>query len=344
MKKKIFIIIITLLLIFPISVNAQTLKLTDKHINHAEYNNKYLTMFNKYDNNGKVNGFIVIEEYTKEIDSYYTNQMIKVFNNNNQLEKIYYEDELILSNQEPTKENPLVFYNFDDYDDNLNTPSRGKSDVSIIMYDDTDITKKQIKWTAQFGGSQYDEFFFAIKDYENNKHTGYIFIGATESIDLHGITVGYIEVKYDLNGKLVWQKNINVDEYEYEFLPSYSKDGKIDGVLITETGMLIKINLNNDYVFEKFQSSGRMYSVTYSRDKNDKIIGYTTIGNTCGRVDKRDISEIQKRVLNPKIKDVNYKENNTYPKLKNIVQEICLPIITKFDLDGNILQEKVIEN
>ena len=44
---------------------------------------------------------------------------------------------------------------------------------------------------------------------EKGNENGYLFLGFTTSTDLTGIEPGYVMVKLDLNGKLVWQHNLN---------------------------------------------------------------------------------------------------------------------------------------
>lgn len=48
----------------------------------------------------------------------------------------------------------------------------------------------------------------AIYDDKGNKN-GYLFIGAATSTDLTGIEPGYVMVKFDMSGKLVWQRNLD---------------------------------------------------------------------------------------------------------------------------------------
>ena len=48
-----------------------------------------------------------------------------------------------------------------------------------------------------------------INSYDDGStHDGYIGLALTLSTDLENLTPGYAMVKYDLNGKLLWQKNI----------------------------------------------------------------------------------------------------------------------------------------
>ncbi len=105
-----------------------------------------------------------------------------------------------------------------------NPDVKGESDVMFTLYDSSHNPVK----TFLYGGngvddaSDYEDYgiaFFSCD--ENNNLDGYIFTIYTESTDIAGVVPGYVTIKIDLEGNIVWQKN------KLPANKSFSADGKI---------------------------------------------------------------------------------------------------------------------
>ena len=105
-----------------------------------------------------------------------------------------------------------------------NPDVKGESDVMFTLYDTAHNPVK----TFLYGGNGVDDAYY-YEDYglaffscdENNNLDGYIFTIYTESTDIVGVVPGYVMVKIDLDGNIVWQKNRLLAN------KSFSADGKM---------------------------------------------------------------------------------------------------------------------
>jgi hypothetical protein len=151
-----------------------------------------------------------------------------------------------------------------------------------------------------YGGSDNDYFNSVTNSYDSNGNIdGYVAAGYITSDDIEGITRnGYgneaIIVKYDLNNKLIWQKNCFDDkkssyseEYQfYKVINSYDSNNKVDGYIAIGTGsysaLIVKYDLDGKVVWKadtsKMYAGSLLYSIVTSYDSTGKVDGYVVSG------------------------------------------------------------------
>lgn len=251
MMKKFLIFIFSLIFILPINIFALDLyRSSEIDINDNSFDS-YDMFFSisSYDNLGNYDGHI-----------YFT-----------------LDDDNKMHRYKLTLDNKLIYNDINYIDNDLmdariikkseNEEVKGNSDVLFVLYDDS----LNVRKTFLYGGTgdEYGEIFGLPSLDDQGNIDGYLFVFVTTSTDIPGIKQGELMVKFDLNGNLVWQKNIS-------FLKNYSKDGKISFSI--EGTKLIKNDVN---VLDSSQNS-ILWSVDTGSYLDDCIISYDKSGNMDG--------------------------------------------------------------
>ncbi len=250
--KKVFLgLTLVITLILPVGTNA--LDLTKSFETITASNDIGEVILPSYDNSGNVDGHYL-----------YGNKLYK-YNLNNELvyEKEDFEDEQIQLE---------TVYKAD------NSNIKGNSDVKISSNN----------FEILYGGTG-DEYLVdtVFKSYDDNgNHDGYIVFLLTTSTDIPGVTPGYIMIKINLNGKVLWQKNTNESHIIYSIFFAknlYVKDKLGKEYIYVRDGYTIKkYNYMDDInTTDPIKTTNYYLDVTgtiYSYDKTGNIDGLILIG------------------------------------------------------------------
>lgn len=222
MKKVLLIVLVSLSLALPFSVDAADLKLTYKEKTNVSYlksKNDMPLILPSYDNSGKLDGNLVLnirEEYSDD----------DIF-----LEKYSLDNKLLYKiSAKEFYSNFTVNTEYIDSDNQYGYKVKGKSDILISVINAN--TGEEV-FKKQYGGSGKEivNGMFSFKSYDNNGvHDGYIASLQSTSTNL-GINPGFIMLKYDLKGDLIWQKSINDYSDNYGGMFQIG-DGKIDAMFV----------------------------------------------------------------------------------------------------------------
>ena len=257
LKRCIFILIILVItFLFPYKTNALELTLS-----YSASNGCGFTMLPSYDNTGEIDGFLFLAGGTN----------IKYGLDNKLIYKKYYDSNL----------GEIVVENiYSNVDSEYNIA--GSSDLLITGYD-KDGNQLFIK---QYGGNGSDEYISYFKSYNDSGiNDGNIVVFRTDSSDFDVIP-GYVMVKFDLNGGVVWKKNIN-DYYNKNLY--YVVDNKVDSIFYIKNSSLGKKGIISQS-WEK-NTNIDLYSFNYSYDKNGNFDGVILVGanNDTGIIIKYDL-------------------------------------------------------
>ena len=257
LKRCIFILIILVItFLFPYKTNALELTLS-----YSASNGCGFTMLPSYDNTGSIDGFLFLDGGTN----------IKYGLDNKLIYKKYYDSNLGEIVVEKIYSNVDSEYNI-----------AGSSDLLITGYD-KDGNQLFIK---QYGGNGEDEYISYFKSYNDfGINDGNVVVFRTDSSDLDVIP-GYVMVKFDLNGGVVWKKNIN-DYYNKNLY--YVVDNKVDSIFYIKNSSLEKEGILSQS-WEK-NTNIDLYSFNYSYDKNGNFDGVILVGanNDTGIIIKYDL-------------------------------------------------------
>ena len=194
----------------------------------------------------------------------------------------------------------------------------GNNDAIIVKFD----KDNNIEWKTKYGGSKGDRFYKVIET-ENKEYiaVGYGDSNIGETVVNKGNNDGII-VKFDKDGKVVWQKNYGGNNDDRFFGIDTTTDGcfvvtgrvhadSIDG--ITNYG-------NGDAIILKFDKDGnQLWAKTYGGNKFDNFNEVATTDNgeyiAVGYTGSTDINGLE-----------NYGNNDA--------------VIVKFDKDGNVIWHK----
>ena len=327
-RKSIFILLALVGFLFlPSRVLALDLKLT--------YNEKLQKCFDdlavlpSYDDSGNIDGFLflnrksILKKNLDNVDVY----DITINNINVSVDTISSDDQ--------------------EYD------VKGKTDLLITGYDDNE----NIIFEKQYGGNGFEDNFIHFDSVDNNeKRDGYIVIIESTSTDL-AVGPGYIMLKLDLNGELVFEKNIS-DYISNTSIRFFKENNTTFAFAISNDRYSIaKLKLNgsdDDYVVWEKDTDIYVNSINYSYDVNGEIDGVIVVGkasNTKGAIIKYDLNgnEIFRDIYNPdKYYSVYYDAISSYLPdgtydgyIVTGVTHDERTILLKYDLIGNIVNEIV---
>ena len=162
--------------------------------------------------------------------------------------------------------------------------NKGSYDAVIVKYD----KNGTLLWQRNYGGSSSDSFSNIIV----TKNNDIIALGYTDSTDIDGLTTkGYGDafiVKYDENGKLLWQKSFSGSEYEifYDSIITESEDiiiygytdsTDIDGLITNGygDGFIVKYDKNGNLLWQNsFGGSDYDEIGDFRVTENEEIIIY----------------------------------------------------------------------
>ena len=247
-----------LFIAFLLPYKANALELT---LSYSASNGCGFTMLPSYDNTGEIDGFLFLAGGTN----------IKYGLDNKLIYKKYYDSNL----------GEIVVENiYSNVDSEYNIA--GSSDLLITGYD-KDGNQLFIK---QYGGNGEDEYISYFKSYNDfGINDGNVVVFRTDSSDLDVIP-GYVMVKFDLNGGVVWKKNIN-DYYNKNLY--YVVDNKVDSIFYIKNSSLEKKGIISQS-WEK-NTNIDLYSFNYSYDKNGNFDGVILVGanNDTGIIIKYDL-------------------------------------------------------
>lgn len=266
MKKKLVLILFLSLLLMPLGVYGLEVELTNEDKFEVNYLDDNTFAITSYDDNNKADGHLIIND-----------GIVTKYGLNN---KIIWQKEMEMSDIDGKYITP---------DNAYGLTVKGSADMYIYKVDANGNTL----WKTQWGGNKEDSLdsVIAIYDDKGNKN-GYLFIGITTSTDLAGIEPGYVMVKFDMNGKLVWQHNLdeslkrntaafslNNTFYGYQYNGSAILLQSIENI-DSDVNTICSYTMPNNYNFAKIVSS---------KNKNGEVDGAIVVGNI-NNVKKRTMS------------------------------------------------------
>ena len=252
--------------------------------------------------------------------------------------------------------NNKIVYSKDFDTSNINLESitgdnvEGESDLLITVYDDGDneVLKKQ------YGGNGFEQGMTTFYSYDNKEnHDGYIVFLTTSSSNL-SIEPGYVIIKLNLNGDVVWEKNI--DSYLNFAGLFYINNKNIDSFFETGSTKIARVNFSsNENVWER-EVGFKIKAANYSYNKNGEMDGVVVVGSNY--TNGINIGMIAKYDLNGNEVFRSAYNNANYSSYYFDVISSCLTdgsydgymvtgtasynitFILKYDLNGNLVFEK----
>ncbi len=325
LKRYIFGIFVFLGILFiPSGVRALDLKLT-----YDEQLGRCVSIFfvvPSYDDSGNVDGFL-----------YFSDRSIMKQDLNN---KLVYQNEDYRANANITE---IDKTNEEGY------KVKGETDLLIKNYDENG----NILFTKQFGGTGVEirNLNILFKSYNmKNELDGYLVVFTTLSSDL-GIEPGTSMAKLDLNGDIVWIKNIN--EY-LAFDGLFYADNDKSFVFDIDGGTFFKNNfLTGETVFEK-DTGIYIADINYSYNKDGVFDGIVVVGfdvNNYGTLIKYNLAGNE-------IFRIRYDNNDVYSMYYDVISSYMpdgsydgyivtavtsdnKTLLIKYDLNGEKVFEKV---
>lgn len=285
MKKKLVLILFLSLLLMPFRTLAQEVELTNEdkfEVNLLDNDSFAIT---SYDDNNKVDGHLIINDGI----------MTKYGLNN----KIIWQKEMEMSDIDGKYITP---------DNAYGLTVKGSTDMYIYKVD----TNGNTLWKTQWGGNKEDALEPMSVTYdEKGNENGYLFIGLTTSTDLTGIEPGYVMVKFDMNGKLVWQHNLNESLNRNQAV--FSLNNTIYGYQYNGSSILLQSMENIDSNANKICSytmpnNYNFSKIVPSKNKNGEVDGAIVVGNI-NNVEKRTMSLMSLK----KVQVQKMTKNNFFP-------------------------------
>jgi hypothetical protein len=161
---------------------------------------------------------------------------------------------------------------------NTNSYGEGSTDIWVIKTNNTGI----MQWNKTYGGFNHDKGNSMIPVSDE----GYIIVGETVSF---GYDLDVWLIKIDENGDMIWEKNINLNDYEYgNFVQETSDDGYIIVGMTEDSNpdlLLIKTNVNGKVIWEStFDNTENDwgYSVVETSDHGFLVVGHTDVYDVHG--------------------------------------------------------------
>ena len=335
MKKIILVLIVSAMTFFlPSDVFAYDFKFTYEKDVESCFTGLRVTP--SYDNNGEMDGYFLFLKST----------IIKMNLENEMLfEKKYADFNTLLFVDTISKKNT-------DY-----TVS-GDADLLFIFSDDNgnEILKKQ------YGGNGYDSAMAHFNSYNNaGVFDGYVVVFYTDSSDLN-VDPGYVMLKMDPNGNIIYEKNINA------FI--YTKMLDVLGVVDIKNKMIdssivftyynsiqrlrikgVPMGTNTTILWEK-NPDIKISNINYSYNKDGVVDGVIAVGydnNGIGTIVKYDLdgNEVFKSTYNSDVKSVFNDFSNSWTPdgydgyIVTAVSSNNKTLILKYGYDGKLISEIV---
>ena len=327
MKKMFLIVILFLSFVIPFKVDAAELKMTfDGDLKRCADANDFL--FPSFNNDGKMDGHLLLYSYVNENESHLG--LIKLNSNN----KIVFD-----------KKADEYAANDIDIKEVDSTTDSEYNDFLITRYDSSN--NVLFKYTYSGNGSKEIVAYFKSFD-DTGVHDGYLITLFTSSTNL-GVDPGFVMIKLNLEGKLLWQKNVSSYFSSLMQLP-YVIDGKLDSILGYDDVGVFRINYETGEKIWTKETGFDMFSANYSYNKSNEVDGIIVIGAD-GDIAKYDLNgnEIFKKNLGSgyKIFDVisSRLPYNTYDGyLVTAVQNGTKMFLLKFDFSGNLIWQDEYKN
>lgn len=263
MKKFFWIFVFVIAFLVPFKVDAADLKLTyDKDFKKCILSNPLILP--SYDDKGNVTGHLFL--YEDSISEIIRSRRIPVGMIKLDLDnKIIYDkgdDELFTSDVDVTREPD-------------NSKSRkvynGTYDILITGYDDNG----EVLFETKYGGSGDEDYLKVLNSFNDaGEHDGYLIFLTSDSTDLN-VDPGYILIKINLKGDIVWEKNIN--EYYRVYGLIYTVNKKVDSGFEFNNGTLSRIKTDGEYIWQR-DTGIDIYNINYSYNASGVIDGIVVVG------------------------------------------------------------------
>ncbi len=356
--KKYLLLLVSFFFLFPFGVGAADLKKTfdvKTNIQLRSYVDVYALP--SYDNSGKLDGNIIYYLDVPKRKISFSNMTSSSF----MVKRQGYSSDIILVKYgldnkfiyEKSYADSSFYVDCEDiYSDDFDYKVKGESDILVNVYGSSD----NLIFTKQYGGSGYEYYRNSFYSYDNKGvHDGYIIMLYSTSSDL-GIDPGYIMLKYDLKGNLVWQKNVN-DYYYFEEVDNVV-DGKLVDCYYYEDNYLAKYNNIDDvYVWDVDTGLYEIMDMSFSYTKNGKIDGILVVGasdqNTdyvLGTIIKYDLdgNEVFRKTYDDSIQSIftgvrssRYFDNTYDGYIVTAITEENETLVLKYDFSFNLLWKDV---
>lgn len=264
MKKFFWIFVFVVAFLVPTRVSAVDLKLTyDKEFKKCILDNPLILP--SYDDKGNITGQLLFYEDSANTIRRGRNVSIGMF-------KLDLNNKLVYD-----KSADLLFA--DDVDVTRKTNDfkskasyNGTYDILITGYDDND----EVLFETRYGGSGNENFAAVLNSFnDTGEHDGYLIVLGSTSSDLK-IDPGYILIKINLKGDIVWEKNINEFIHGDGFV--YITDKKVDSIFEFDGSIVYKKKIDeNEYFWEK-DTEIDIFNINYSYNKSGVIDGIVVVG------------------------------------------------------------------
>lgn len=261
MKRYFLLVILLLSFMIPFNVRAADLKLTYDNDFKKDYSYVGIPVLPSYDNNGKIDGHLFFYmQHDTNGRSRSARSFIGMF-------------KLDLNNK-------LVFdKSIDDIEpENINiTHVRDeKTDLIYILftkYNDAG----EIAFETKYSGNDNVKTDGELYSFDNEgKHDGYLLFLSSASTNLKP-EPGFILLKIGLDGKIVWEKNVNEFTYFRGTLP-YVKNNKLDSYFEFSHGELNRVNCDTEETVWEKEIGIDVLNINFSYDKSGEIDGILLVG------------------------------------------------------------------
>ena len=148
----------------------------------------------------------------------------------------------------------------------------GTYDILITGYDDND----EVLFETRYGGSGDEDYIIHFNSFNDaGEHDGYLIFLTSDSTDLK-IDPGYILIKINLKGDIVWEKNIN--EYYHIDGLIYTTNKKVDSVFkFDDNGTISRVKTDEEDIWQK-DTGINIFNINYSYNESGVIDGIVVVG------------------------------------------------------------------
>lgn len=264
MKRFFWIFVFVVAFLVPFKVDAADLKLTyDNDFKKCILDNPLILP--SYDDKGNISGHLLFyKDSANEIrkSSSVSVGMFKLGLNN----KLVYDkgaDELFTNDIDVTRKSD---------DSKSKIVYNGTYDILITGYDDND----EVLFETKYGGSGDEDYLKVLNSFNDaGEHDGYLIFLTSDSTDLN-VDPGYILIKINLKGDIVWEKNIN--EYYHIDGLIYTTNKKVDSIFkFDDNGTISRVKTDGEDIWQK-DTGINIFNINYSYNASGVIDGIVVVG------------------------------------------------------------------
>ena len=261
MKRYFLLVILLLSFMIPFNVRAADLKLTYDNDFKKDYSYVDIPVLPSYDSNGKIDGHLFFyRQHDTNGRSRAARSLIGMF-------KLDLNNKLVFDKSDDEIKNGDIDYDYVEDDET------GLTSIVIIGYDEDE----EIIFETKYGGNGDVEFLEWYNSFNSKgKHDGYLLFLSSASTNLKS-EPGFILLKIGLDGKIIWEKNVNEFTYFRGTLP-YVKNNKLDSYFEFSHGELNRVNCDTEETVWKKEIGIDASNINFSYDESGEIDGILLVG------------------------------------------------------------------